>query len=123
MPSRLGTAMTARLLLLGPTCTAFTAPRRHAALHRLGATSTTTTEMFDSAEAILQREATLKIGNMRFTRVLEDADDDSDREPLLYVPGIEFRGISVAAQLPNLIANDYDPVSYTHLTLPTILLV
>ena len=50
----------------------------------------------------------LKIGNVRFTRVL-DADDDVEREPLLYVPGIEFRGISVAAQLPNLIENDYDP--------------
>ena len=101
--------MAARLLLLAATCTAFQAPRRHAALHRLGATSTTTTEMFDSAEAILQREATLKIGNVRFTRVLEDADDDVEREPLLYVPGIEFRGISVAAQLPNLIENAYDP--------------
>ena len=100
--------MAARLLLLAATCTAFQAPRRHAALHRLGATSTTTTEMFDSAEAILQREATLKIGNLRFTRVL-DADDDVEREPLLYVPGIEFRGISVAAQLPNLIENAYDP--------------
>merc|ERR1719331_2409766 len=101
--------MALRLLLLAATCTAFTAPRRHAALHRLGATSTTTTEMFDSAEAILEREATLKIGNVRFTRVLEDADDDVAREPLLYVPGIEFRGISVAAQLPNLIENAYDP--------------
>jgi pimeloyl-ACP methyl ester carboxylesterase len=108
MKKRLGTAMAARLLLLAATCTAFQAPRRHAALHRLGATSTTTTEMFDSAEAILQREATLKIGNLRFTRVL-DADDDVEREPLLYVPGIEFRGISVAAQLPNLIENAYDP--------------
>ena len=97
MKKRLGTAMAARLLLLAPTCTAFQAPRRHAALHRLGATSTTTTEMFDSAEAILEREATLTIGNVRFTRVLEDADDDCEREPLLYVPGIEFRGISVAA--------------------------
>ena len=97
------------LLLLVSSCAAFTAPRRHAALHRLGATSTTTTEMFDSAEAILQREATLTIGNVRFTRVLEDADDDVAREPLLYVPGIEFRGISVAAQLPNLIENAYDP--------------
>jgi pimeloyl-ACP methyl ester carboxylesterase len=108
MPSRLTTAMAARLLLLAATCTAFQAPRRHAALHRLGATSTTTTEMFDSAEAILEREATLSIGNVRFTRVL-DADDDCEREPLLYVPGIEFRGISVAAQLPNLLENAYDP--------------
>ena len=97
------------LLLLVSSCAAFTAPRRHAALHRLGATSTTTTEMFDSAEAILEREATLNIGNVRFTRVLEDADDDVEREPLLYVPGIEFRGISVAAQLPNLLENAYDP--------------
>ena len=97
------------LLLLVSSCAAFTAPRRHAALHRLGATSTTTTEMFDSAEAILEREATLTIGNVRFTRVLEDADDDVEREPLLYVPGIEFRGISVAAQLPNLLENAYDP--------------
>ena len=105
MKKRLGTAMAARLLLLAATCTAFQAPRRHAASHRLGATSTTTTEMFDSAEAILQREATLTIGNVRFTRVLDD-NEDSEREPLLYVPGIEFRGISVAAQLPNLIAND-----------------
>ena len=84
------------LLLLASSCAAFTAPRRHAtlhrhaALHRLGATSTTTTEMFDSAKAILQREATLTIGNVRFTRVLEDADDDCERA-----------------------------VSYTHLTLPT----
>ena len=108
MPLRLGAAMTARLLLLAATCTTFTAPRRRRVAPHLRATTTTTTEMFDSAEAILKREATLEIGNVRFTRVL-DNDEDDNREPLLYVPGIEFRGISVAAQLPNLINNDYDP--------------
>ena len=96
------------LLLLASSCAAFTAPRRHRVAPHLSATTTTTTEMFDSAEAILQREATLTIGNVRFTRVLDD-DDDVEREPLLYVPGIEFRGISVAAQLPNLLENAYDP--------------
>lgn len=99
----------ARLCLLAASCTAFQAPRRHATLQRLGATATTTTEMFDNAESILEREATLTIGNVKFTRVLGADEDAGDREPLLYVPGIEFRGISVAAQLPNLLENNYDP--------------
>ncbi|KAH8097904.1 hypothetical protein JL720_823 [Aureococcus anophagefferens] len=69
------------------------------------ATTTSTTEMIDAAESMVTSEETLRIGSLRFTRY----DNTSTGEPLLYVPGIEFRGISIAAQLPRLAANGFDP--------------
>ncbi|KAH8046037.1 hypothetical protein JL722_13871 [Aureococcus anophagefferens] len=69
------------------------------------ATTTSTTEMIDAAESMVTSEETLRIGSLRFTRY----DNASTGEPLLYVPGIEFRGISIAAQLPRLAANGFDP--------------
>ena len=90
MKKRLGTAMAARLLLLAPHARH---SRRPAATRRCTARRDVDDddEMFDSAEAILQREATLKIGNVRHARFRRRR-----RRGARFRPGIEFRGISVA---------------------------
>ena len=83
------------------------APQRRAAARvaAVASTATSTSEMIDVAESIIGREATLEIGGVKFTQF----DNSTGGEPLLYVPGIEMRGISIAAQLPRLAAGGYDP--------------
>eukprot|EP00629_Pelagomonadales_sp_RCC1024_P015888 CAMPEP_0119295658 /NCGR_PEP_ID=MMETSP1329-20130426/50158_1 /TAXON_ID=114041 /ORGANISM="Genus nov. species nov., Strain RCC1024" /LENGTH=170 /DNA_ID=CAMNT_0007296577 /DNA_START=194 /DNA_END=703 /DNA_ORIENTATION=+ len=71
---------------------------------RLRASATTTSDMVATAESILDAPATDVIDGVSFTRY-----GTSDGDPLLYVPGVEFRGVSVAAQLPGLVKGGYDP--------------
>ena len=88
-------------LLLPLWCAGF-APRRARLAPRLQAT--TTSEMVETAESVLEAPATDEINGVSFTRY-----GNGEGDPLLYVPGIEFRGVSVVAQLPNLVAAGYDP--------------
>lgn len=68
-----------------------------------GVTSTTPGEMFSLAEGLLEARCDVAIGSVNFMQFGGEGD------ALLYVPGIEFRGVSGAAQISSLKAAGYQP--------------
>jgi hypothetical protein len=54
--------------------------------------------MFDSSRKVLELEPSCEIGNVAFTKYpIADEAGAAPREKVLYLPGIEFLGISYAA--------------------------
>ncbi|KAJ8607983.1 hypothetical protein CTAYLR_008250 [Chrysophaeum taylorii] len=78
------------------------APRRHFVPKSLAGT-TSTGDMFDLAEQVVELGVDYEMRNVKFTQF------GGSGEKVLFVPGIEFRGVSVAAQLESLRKNGFEP--------------
>jgi hypothetical protein len=86
------------VLLAVGSCNGFTHQSARPALSGLKATVTSVAEMFAASRAVLDLATTEVTGDgIRFTQFSSEA---SAGEALLYIPGIEFRGISSGAQSP-----------------------
>lgn len=73
---------------------------------RLAVTSTSPEEMFSLAEGMVDTEsADVVVGTVNYKRCRENPDAPK----LLFVPGIEFRGLSMAAQVSSLARAGYEP--------------
>ncbi|KAJ1461660.1 hypothetical protein M885DRAFT_476453 [Pelagophyceae sp. CCMP2097] len=73
-------------------------------------TSTSTATMFDSSRKVLELQPSCEIGNVAFTKYpISEEAGALPREKVLYLPGIEFLGISSGAQLEGLVASGYEP--------------